>query len=187
LSTTPDLIGPIHGFRDWRLTDEGLCSPRVGVVWNQRRMAAECRPQSVDDLVLGPHESPDPECHCGIRAAVQPSLERCKVDFRAVPGIVTVWGRLTVDRSGMRAQWAEIHALGVYDRWTRRQKAAVLAVADELDVDVVPIDDLETRALAYGAPLPEILVAGLPPAEAAGPAHQYDRRRAHTRQVVVGA
>jgi hypothetical protein len=152
----PDLLGPVFGFRDWRVTDEGLCSPRTGVVWTNRVHEAVCRPRTPEDFVRPPHPAPGRDCTCGVHAAYYASDEMSKVDHRGVSGIVTVWGRVEAHAHGMRAEFARAEALGVYARWTRRQKRAVADVAEALEVDLVDLADLADAAHAYATPLPAV-------------------------------
>jgi hypothetical protein len=89
-----------------------------------------------------------------VHAYFQPGYETSKVDYTGVTGIVTVWGQVEVHVDGLRAEFARIEALGVYSRWTRRQKSAVFEVADELDVDLVDLYELERAATRYGTAVP---------------------------------
>jgi hypothetical protein len=157
----PDLIEPIVGFRNWRIFADGeLSSPYFPVRWSERVLRAECRRfRSAEDLLSVSHATPDPSCGCGIRAYHTPTAEFSKVDFRGVSGIVTVWGRIEFDRDGMRAENAQVEALALYSRWTRRHRQAVMDVAHDLEVDVVDLSDLEAAAAAYGATLPASLLA----------------------------
>lgn len=164
LPTAPDLIGPVVGFRAWRVTPEGLCSRTVRTPWTARVLRAGCHPQTVGDFVLEPHEAPHPDCRCGIRADFRPDLDVCRVDHRGVIGIVTVWGRIELHAHGMRAEWAEIQALALAPQWTRRHRDEVRAVADHLGVDLLDAEALEAAADRYGAPLPERLIPGPRPA-----------------------
>jgi hypothetical protein len=154
----PDLMEPVHAFRDWRVSPEGLTSPRTGVAWSSRELAAECRPRTPEDLVRPAHRAPGRDCSCGIHAYFRPGYETSKVDFLGVTGIITAWGEIEVHHEGIRAEFARVEALGMYGRWTRRQKGAVFAIADELDVDVLDLYDLEPAAAGYAAPVPETLV-----------------------------
>jgi hypothetical protein len=160
--TAPDLLAPVHAFRDWRVTPEGLTSPRTGVVWTSRIMKAECRPRTPEELVQAPHRPPGQDCSCGIRAYFRPSYETSRVDYTGVTGIVTVWGAMAVHADGVRAEFARVEALSVYARWTRRQKAAVAGVAEDLGVDVVDVDELQQCAHRYASPVPESLVPARP-------------------------
>jgi hypothetical protein len=164
-SRLPDLIEPIVGFRNWRIFRAGpaagvLSSPFLPVSWSQRVVRAECRSwRSPDDLLRTPHTAPDPDCGCGIRAYRTPTSNFSKVDYRAVSGIVTLWGRIEIDREEMRAQLARVEALGIYDRWSRRQQEAVREVAGSLGVDLVDLHELGVAAASYGAlPPPSLLV-----------------------------
>jgi hypothetical protein len=150
----PDLLGPVFGFRDWRVTEEGLCSPMTGAVWTSRVLRAVCRPRTADDLLRPPHRAPGRDCTCGVHAAYYPSARASTVDYRGVSGIVTLWGRVEAHEQGMRAEFARVEAFGVYERWTRRQKLAVARVAEDLEVDLVDLSELADAAHAYATPLP---------------------------------
>jgi hypothetical protein len=154
----PDLLAPVHAFRDWRISPDGLTSPRTGSVWTSAVLAATCQPRTVDDFVRPPHAAPGHGCTCGIHAYFHPSHETSKVDYLGVTGIVSVWGHVEVHEHGVRAEFARVEALGVYERWTARQKSAVRAIADELGVDLVDLHELERAAPAYASPLPAALL-----------------------------
>jgi hypothetical protein len=175
----PDLVAPVVAFRDFRLADEGLSSLRAGVVWRERTLRAVCLPQSVDDFARPPHESPEPDCGCGIHVRFASSDRAATVDWRGVPGIVTVWGRIMVGASGMRAEYARVEALGAYARWTRRQRDGVSSVAQELGVDIVDVRQLPEAAARYGSPLPPALIprgdAGAPARALQAPAAAPER------------
>jgi hypothetical protein len=79
------------------------------------------------------------------------------VDHRAVTGIVTLWGEIEVFENGVRAEHARLEALALYSRSSTRLKNAVWSIADELDVDVIDLDEIEAAASAYGHPLPVAL------------------------------
>jgi hypothetical protein len=164
-SRLPDLIKPVVGFRNWRIFRTGpaageLSSPFLPVSWTQPVVRAECRSwRSPDDLLRKPHAAPHPGCGCGIRAYRAPTSDFSKVDFRAVSGIVTLWGRIEIDRDEMRAQLARVEALGVYRRWSRRQQEAVREVAGHLGVDLVDLHELGVAAAGYGALPPPSLLA----------------------------
>jgi hypothetical protein len=174
-----DVAGPLSAFRTWRLEGEELRSPRVGTVWSGRRLHATCLPQTAGDFIREAHAAPAHDCHCGIGADRAPDLAVCEVDATSVIGIVTLWGRLEVSRTGARAEWAEIQALGTHAVWTRRHKTAVARAADGLGVPVLDVLDLESAASHYASPLTSVLPA------TGGPARPFARRR--TRTVFVGA
>jgi hypothetical protein len=154
----PDLGAPVTAFRDWRIYRDELCSPVTGVLWTDRVMHATCRPQCADDLLIAPHAAPHPRCQCGIHAWFESSDEPSKVNFRAVSGIVSLWGRIEVADDLIRAESARVECLGIYSRWTQRHKDSVRAIADDFGVDLVDLYDLPAAAAIYGRPLPEALV-----------------------------
>jgi hypothetical protein len=164
-SRLPDPIGPIVGFRNWRIFRTGpaareLSSPYLPVPWTEPVVRAECRRwRSPEDLLREPHAAPHPDCRCGIRAYRTPTDDFSKVDYRGVSGIVTLWGRIEIDRGEMRAELARVEALGVYRRWNRRQQDAVREVASKLGADIVDLHDLDMAAADYGGPPPPALPA----------------------------
>jgi hypothetical protein len=158
LPPVPDLLHPVYAFRDWRITADGLTSPRTGVPWPGPVLAAECHPRTAETLIRAPHRAPGRDCSCGIHGYFRPGYETSKVDYRGVTGIIRVWGEVELHHEGVRAQFARVVALGVYARWTRRQKAAVNDVAGELSVDVVDLHDLEDAATRYATAVPPDLV-----------------------------
>ena len=160
----PDLIEPIVGFRNWRIYRTGpatgeLSSPYFPVPWRERVVRAECRRwRTPEELLEAAHTAPDAACGCGIRAYHAPLDDFSKVDYQAVSGIVTVWGRIEIAPDEMRAERARVEALAVYHRWSRRQAEAVRATAAALGVDVVDLRDLGAAAAGYGAPPPATLL-----------------------------
>jgi hypothetical protein len=163
-SEAPDLIEPVVGFRSWRIFRDGpargeLSSPQVPVAWQEPVMRAECRRfRRAEDLLEAPHAAPDPVCGCGICARHKPTDDFSRVDFQGVSGIVTVWGRIVVDGRGMRAEYTRVEALGLYSRWSRRQRDAARRVAAELGVDLVELRELGVAARGYGEALPVSLL-----------------------------
>jgi len=81
-----------------------------------------------------------------------------KVNFRAVSGIVTLWGRLEVGVDEVRAENAQIQCLAIYSRWTERHKQSVRTIAAEFGVEVVDLYDLPEAAVTYGSALPSTIV-----------------------------
>ena len=166
----PDLIEPVVGFRNWRILRSGpaqgeLSSPYFPVVWSEPVMRAECRRwRTAEALLDPPHAAPQAECGCGIRAYHTPTGDFSKVDYRAVSGIVTVWGRIEIGADEMRAELARVEALAVYSRWSRRQRDAVQEVAANLGAELVELRELAAAAASFGAPPPASLLAD-PPAK----------------------
>lgn len=163
----PDLIEPIVGFRNWRIYRTGpasneLCSPYFPVPWRERVVRAECRRWRTAEEMLEPaHTAPDAGCGCGIRAYHVPLDDFPKVDYQAVSGIVTVWGRIEIGAAEMRAERARVEALALYHRWSRRQADAVRTTAADLGVDLVDLRELGPAAAGYGAPPPAGLLDSL--------------------------
>jgi hypothetical protein len=117
-------------------------------------VAARCYRQEADrDAAVATHTPPSASCKCGIHAYGEPDGEFPAIDYRGVTGIVTIRGRVVVGPEGMRAELARVEALGVYSRWSRRQRRQVLAIADRLEVDLVDVDELADAAQHYGRPL----------------------------------
>ena len=147
-------VGPtehVVGFRDWRAIGGRLSSPHFPIWWDQPALGAECRRfRRAEDLLQAPHAAPDPECGCGIHAYYTPTSEFSKIDFRGVSGIVALWGRIELHGDGMRAQHARVEALGLYARWSSRQKSAVKEIATNLAVDLVDLRELGSAASRYG-------------------------------------
>jgi len=184
-AAVPDVLAPVRAFRDWRVTQAGLCSRGTGTVWTEATMHAECLPRTADDFVRPPHAAPGRDCHCGLHAYHEFSDDAAKIDFRGVTGIVTVWGRIEVHGVGMRAEFARVEALGVYVHWSRRQKAAVAEVARDLGVDLADLRELPQAASRYGSVLPLTLIPG---GAAAPRARRFEvPLTAGERQVLVGA
>jgi hypothetical protein len=161
----PDLIEPVVGFRNWRIFRTGrgvgeLSSPYFPVSWSEPVVRAECRRwRTAEALLDAPHQAPDPECGCGIRAYRTSTGDFSKVDYRGVSGIVTIWGRIEIGSDEMRAELARVEALGLYSRWSRRQREAVLEVAAHLGAEVVDLRELDAAAASYGAPPPAWLLS----------------------------
>jgi hypothetical protein len=145
----PSLFEPVTAYRSWRVVDGRLRSPYRPVFWDQPTLEASCV-----------HPAPGSGCACGIHAKFEPDREFPKVDYRGVAGIVTLWGRIEVDRDGMRAEHARVEALALYARSSARLKSALFKIADELDVDLIDLDEIEAAAARYGTPLPGLLPAG---------------------------
>jgi hypothetical protein len=105
------------------------------------------------------HTAPDAACGCGIRAYHVPLDDFSKVDYQAVSGIVTVWGRIEIGADEMRAELARVEALAVYSRWSRRQRDAVQEVAANLGAELVDLRELGAAAASFGAPPPASLLS----------------------------
>jgi hypothetical protein len=146
----PDLIDPVVAFRNWRVVDGRLRSVYEPVFWLDPMQRADCR---AEHRGHPPHDAPASGCTCGIYASHRPDYEFPTLDYRGVSGIVTAWGNIEVHADGIRAEWVQVEALSIYERWTRRQIDAVRAVAEDLGSDVIDLDDLAAAAGRYGVRL----------------------------------
>jgi hypothetical protein len=159
----PDLSEALTAYRRWRVVDGRLRSPYLPVFWDERILAARCYRQESGETTLPAHTPPFAHCSCGIHAYNEPDVDFPAVDYRGVTGIVTIRGKVAIGPDGMRAELARVEALGVYSRWSRRQRREVLELADRLAIDLVDLDDLADAAERYGRPLlPGSLPAGSP-------------------------
>jgi hypothetical protein len=143
---TPDLVGPVVGFRNWRILDGVLTSPYSGVAWQEPVLCATC-------LRNREHEAPHPGCDCGVSAYHEPQLRFSTVDFRGVSGIVTLRGRVEVHADRVRGEFARLEALALYARSSWRQRHAVTAVAAELGVELIDLNEQAEAARRYGTRL----------------------------------
>jgi len=157
----PDLIGPVVGFRAWRLVDGRLLSPYIPCRWEGRTMHAECWPAN-RSLTKGrgwlnePHPVPHADCQCGIYAYHQPGARSYYGEFEWVEGVVTAWGRIVTHRDGLRAEHARIETLALPADPRRRTR--IEAVAARFGVPVVESVELGAAAAVAGAPLPAALL-----------------------------
>jgi hypothetical protein len=164
MSAAPDLTAPVVGFRAWRIANGRLVSPYVPCRWEGRVMRAECYDAN-RGLVRGdgwldrPHESPHPDCRCGIYAYHTPGPRTYFGESWWCGGLVTAWGHLEVHADGFRAQFARVEALSEPESAEPRLRAAVAAIAERLGVPVVDEADLPELADALGGTLPAALRA----------------------------
>jgi hypothetical protein len=150
LVEAPDLIEPVVAFRKWRVVDGRLRSLYEPIFWLDPMQQASCR---AANRANPSHAAPHAGCTCGIYASHQPDYEFPTIDYRGVSGIVTAWGNIEVHDDGIRAEWVQVEALSVYDRWTKRQIDAVRTVAEDLGSDVIDLYDLEAAVGQYGVRL----------------------------------
>jgi hypothetical protein len=150
LVEAPDLIEPVVAFRKWRVVDGRLRSLYEPIYWLDPLQRACCRAAHRDSP---PHAAPRSGCTCGIYASHEPDYEFPTVDYRGVSGIVTAWGNIEVHDDGIRAEWVQVEALSIYERWATRQSDAVRTVAESLGSDVIDLCDLEAAAGQYGVRL----------------------------------
>ena len=157
--SAPDLAAAVVGFRSWRLAGGGLQSPYIPCRWDGRVMHAECYDAN-RGLVRGegwldePHDSPHPDCRCGIYAYHSPGARNYYGEVWWCEGVVSAWGRVEVHADGYRAEFARVEALGVPDLGNPRLDAAVAAVGRDLGVPVMASAALPAFAGELGDPVP---------------------------------
>jgi len=160
VTAAPDLVEPVVAFRAWRILDDRLLSPYIPCRWDGRVMHATCYPANRTltfsrGWLNAPHDSPHPDCRCGIYAYHRPGAQQYFGEWEWVEGIVTVWGRIEAHADGLRAEHARVEAL-----------AGRPDIARALGADVVERGELRDAAARYGAPLPPSLL----PSQAIGSA-----------------
>jgi hypothetical protein len=160
-ASAEDDRAPLVAFKTWRIADGELRSRYLDVAWPGPVLEACCYAdlptafRSSSPFEPTPHAAPHRRCGCGVHAELTPDLRAPKVDFRAVTGIVVLWGATFPAPSGqLRAAGARLCALGLYAHAGRRQRAAVVDVAERFEADVVDLRELQLAAERYGRLLP---------------------------------
>jgi hypothetical protein len=143
----PDLVVPIIGYRQWRLTAGGLTSVYDGAPWSDARITARC------DRGHSPAEVPAKDCSCGVYAYYDPCPRTASAATPdLIGGAVVVWGRIEAHAYGLRGKHARIVAVELPLSRGRKRRAVVEA-AELLGVPAVPHGSLKTVALEHGAVL----------------------------------
>ena len=104
-----------------------------------------------------PHDSPHEACQCGIYAYHTPGPRSWFGEAYWCEGVVSAWGRLVVHTDGFRAEHARVEALAVPVGLERLGAQQVHHAAGQLDVPVIPHDDLEGFAADLGGGVPAAL------------------------------
>jgi hypothetical protein len=152
-SVAPDLVVPLVGFRQWRMTDGGLASVYDGAPWPDGRLTARCdRGHTADEV-------PAKNCSCGVYAYYDPCPRTASAATPdLIGGAVVLWGRIEAHIYGMRGKHARIVALEL-PLSRGRKRRAVIEIADRLGVPAVPHRSLKAVALEQG----EVLAPALRP------------------------
>jgi hypothetical protein len=170
VTRAPDLVEPVVAFRTWRVAEGELTSPYLPQRWGPGPVEARCvrgdpdRFRHAADLLTAEHVSPHPACRCGIHAYLRPRSAVAGIDFRRVLGIVVVWGLVELHPEGLRAQFAQVRALGASKSWSGRQWAEVEAIARRFGVPLLAEEALEAAAVEFGSPVPSALRGPAAPA-----------------------
>ena len=162
MSTAPDLVVPLAGFRSWRVANDRLLSPYVPCRWEGRVLHAACwdanrRLQGGRGWLAEPHDSPHPECQCGIYAYDAPGLKAYYGESWWCEGVISAWGRVVVHGTGWRAEHARVEALAVPATDEPRLVSALRRIAERLEVPLVARAALPEVAAAAGAAVPNSL------------------------------
>ena len=140
----PDLVVPLVGFRQWRLTAEALTSVYDGAPWLEGRITARC------DGGHSPTDVPAKDCSCGVYAYYDPCPRTASATTPdLIGGAVVVWGRIEAHAYGMRGKHARIVALEL-PLSRGRKRRAVIEAAELLGVPAVPHRSLKAVALEHG-------------------------------------
>jgi hypothetical protein len=149
MEPTPDLIGAVIGFRQFRLLGTGLWSTHAAYHWHACDHTAVCK--AVDR-----HDDPPPAkgCACGFYARYTPpprGASAATTDLLA--GAVALWGRIELHAHGMRAEHARVVALALpFSRGSKR--ARTVAAAQALGVRAVPARRLVAATVDHGDVIP---------------------------------
>lgn len=148
--SAPDFSAPVLGFRAWRMGDDAALIPwSAGIAgpWVPGINEARCVQHDTPD-----HVPPGRSCTCGIYALADWRDHRLLPLEQAV-GAIAAWGEVEVHRTGFRAQFACVVALGVPDGCPARHLVALEMAAEHYDVPLVGLADLERIASEYAQPL----------------------------------
>ena len=148
-NAAPDLVNPVVGFRQWRISGGELRSMYTGDRWRPGRMHASCHADRA-------HDEPPPvsDCTCGFYARYTPSPRTASSGTPdLVAGAVVLWGRLELHAHGMRAEHASLIALAL-PLLPGPKRRRVRELAEALGVPAVPARRLKGIALRQGAPIP---------------------------------
>ena len=161
--SAPDLFAPVVAFRKWRITGGRLRSPYIPCRWDGRVMHAECYDANRvltrgEGRLDKPHASPHPDSQCGIYAYHGPGPRTYYGESWWCEGVIAAWGRIEVHADGLRAEHARVEALGVPDLGNPRVPPAIAAIAEQLEVPVLPADELPAFARRRGGGVPPGLI-----------------------------
>jgi hypothetical protein len=164
VTCAPDLAAPVVGFRAWRIVDERLLSPYIPCRWEGRVMHARCFDANrrlfapaARGWLTGPHDSPHPDCQCGIYAYHRPGAQAYYGEFEWTEGVIACWGRIEAHRAGLRAEHGRIEALALPPRQEPVRRRTVTAIAERLCVRLAAREQLEQIAADLGGPVPAAL------------------------------
>jgi hypothetical protein len=142
--TNPDIVMPIVGFRQWRVS-----AGRIGPIGNGAAIWRQGPEWTQSECTSGLHMSPGPRCHCGFNAWFRPD-RIVGSEFPMVGGIMLGKGVIEVheqDPPGFRSEYGKPLAF----TWTKPEdEAQVRELGKSLNIPVVPFDMMETFAVEHG-------------------------------------
>jgi hypothetical protein len=162
VSAAPDVAGTVAGFRSWRVANGKLVSPYIPCRWEGRVIHAACFDanrvlQQGRGWLAAPHDSPHPDCQCGVYAYDRPGLRTYRGEDEVwwCEGVISAWGRLVVHSDGWRSEHARVEALAVpHDA---RLAEVLEGLARRLEVPLVERDELPAVAVSAGGLVPASL------------------------------
>lgn len=137
----PDGIEPVVGYRGWSVGMGRLWSPMglARVPWPKRGpLRARClkdgppNPFRAEMQHVEPHDSPHPDCSCGIYAMREPwGIEALPVTppWGVIIGKVHGWGRVVLGTKGWRAELVRPVELFADPSWKEPTRFEMNAVA----------------------------------------------------------
>lgn len=160
--TVPDVVAPVVGFRAWKIIGDRLMSPYIPCRWEGRVLHAACfdanrRLQHGRGWLAEPHDSPHPDCQCGIYAYHRPGAQSYYGEWLWTEGVLSVWGRIEAHADGLRAEHGRVEALALPPRNDPERRDAVRRVAARLEIPLVDRGELPAVAAQLGGTLPEAL------------------------------
>lgn len=167
MSDASHVDGAVLGYRAWKLDGHALRSFTMRDRWDAEPKRAVCQygtfrvqgdlpPTTSEGVVAGDeaHPAPHPECMCGLYAAhcAPPELGAYEVH-----GAVLAWGEIEVHPTGFRAEWAKPVVLAYASSQPYEHVTRLQAIAGELNLPCVELDQLEQTASVLGQPVAEEL------------------------------
>ena len=138
-----DTLGPLRGYRLWRVADGLLHSPARGDAWLPLEpFRARCPHATVLDERRLPHA----RCTCGIYATRHLStvLPQRNLPLSGrfsgwIIGEVRLWGRVFEHEHGWRAEWA--YPIGLYPTWPAPADEPMGALFERYELEALPFPE----------------------------------------------
>jgi glycine cleavage system H protein len=157
--TAPDFFEPLIGYRAWHLDKLGELVPwslSGAGAWMPGVNTAVCHSQRK-------HHPPAADCMCGLYALASAQDRRLHGCDDQIVGAIAAWGDIELHRTGFRAEHAAVVALAEPEDCAPER--AQLA-ATRYEVPLVPRNELEFTARAFGRPVDPAILDEPPKPEA---------------------